>query len=580
MIRPAHRTARPAAARALAAAALAAALAGCALLPPPEPEPPPQLPPRGFTLMSINDVYRIEGLGAVTAGAGERGGLARVRALRRELEAASGRPVMLLHGGDLVGPSLLSRRYGGEQMIDVLNALDGDPEGFDEAMFVTFGNHELEGDGFETARRLDRRVEESQFRWLAANVWFDDDGREPLVAAPNLTEAAVVTVGGVKVGLFGLAGDQSRPAWVLGFHDREEIARDAVASLRAAGAELVIALTHLDLALDLALLEALGDGAPDLVIGGHDHQQLARQGAGGRWVLKADADAASAVVVKVAEGAAGELTIEPGLARLGPARLGSKTPAPDPEVAARVAGWLERFDREQCAAESQPPGCMSQALGRSLVPLGAEETEIRRYETNLGNWITDRLRDHFAAAVEATDPGAPLVAFVNAGALRLNQDLPAGYLERRHVEELFPYSLLPRLLRIDGATLRRVAERAVESWTASGHWLQISGFAFAHDPDTGTASRLTLLGPGGPRPIEDGETVYAATVEYLVDPRWNQDGYTMLGPDDVVSASEIDLRQLVVNELSRRWEDGIAPEVEGRICNARRGGPCLAVGGE
>jgi 5'-nucleotidase len=572
LTRPTRRSARPAAAQALSAAALAAVLGGCALLPPLEPAPAPP-PPRGFTLMSINDVYRIEGLGTVTAGAGERGGLARVRALRRELEAASGRPVLLLHGGDLVGPSLLSRRYGGEQMINVLNALDGDPEGFDEAMFVTFGNHELDGDGAEAARRLDRRVEESQFRWLAANIWFDDDGREPLVAAPNLTEAAVVTVGGVKVGLFGLAGDQSRPDWVLGFHDREAIARDAVASLRAAGAELVIALTHFDLTDDLALLESLGDGAPDLVIGGHDHHQLARQGAGGRWVLKADADATSAVVVKVAEGTGGELTIEPGLAHLGP-----KTPAPDPEVAARVAGWLERFDREQCAAEAQPPGCMGQALGRTRVPLGAEETEIRRYETNLGDWVADRLRDHFAAAVEAADPGAPLVAFVNAGALRLNQDLPAGYIERRHVEELFPYPMAPRLLRIDGATLRRVAERAVESWSAAGHWLQISGFAFVHDPGTGTATNLTLFTPEGPHPLGDRDRVYAATVGYLVDPAGDRDGYAMLGPQQVVSSSQTDLRTLVADELARKWEEGIAPAVEGRICNARRAGPCLAVG--
>lgn len=555
---------------------LAAVLAGCSLLPvlAPVEEPPPPPPPRGFTLLSINDVYRIEGLGEVAGGAGERGGLARVRALRRELEEASRRPVLLLHGGDLLGPSLLSRRYGGEQMIDVLNALDGDPAAFDEAMFVTFGNHELEGAGAEAARRLDRRVEESQFRWLAANVWFDDDGREPLVAAPNLTEAAVVTLGGVKIGLFGLAGDQSRPDWVLDFHDAEDTARDAVASLRAAGAELVIAITHFDVGDDLELLEALGDDGPDLVIGGHDHQRTARRGAGGRWVLKADADAASAVVVKVAEGAGGELTFEPGVAE-----LGADTPPPDPEVAARVAGWLERHDREECADAGEPPGCLRRVLGKTRVPLLAEETENRRYETNLGNWIADRLREHFDAGVAATDPGAPLVAFVNAGALRLNRDLPAGYIERRHVEELFPYPMKPRLLRIDGVTLRRVAERAVESWSASGHWLQVSGFAFVHDPDAGTATRLTLLTPEGARPLEDDDVVYAATVEYLVDPEGDQDGYTMLGPDDVVSASETDVRRLVTNELSRRWPEGIAPEVEGRVCNTRREGPCLAVAG-
>lgn len=562
---------RHAAPAALALAALA--LAGCSLLAPPAPAPEAAAPAaRGVAILAINDVYRIEGLGAVVAGAGERGGLARVRALRREL-AAAGRPVLVLHAGDLLFPSLLSRRYGGEQMIDVLNLLDGDPAAFDDAMFVTFGNHEFERGGAAGAALLDRRIEESQFRWLAGNVWFDDDGRAPLVAAPNLAATATITLGGVKVGLFGLASDLVRPDYVIGFHDREETARDAIALLRAGGAELVVALTHFDLDQDLALLDALGDAGPDLVIGGHDHQGVARQGAGGRWVLKADADAASAVVVEIVARPEGGFEIAPRAVE-----LGADGPAPDPEVAARAAGWLERYDREQCAADGLPAGCLAQALGRTRVPLVAEETAIRRFETNLGDWIADRLRAHFAAAVEAADPGAPLVAFVNAGTLRLNQDLPAGYLLRRHVDELLAYPAPPRLLRLDGATLKRVAARAVESWSAGGHWLQISGFAFVHDPDAGTAADLTLLTPQGPRPLGDRDRLYAATLDFLVNPAaGDQDGYTMLGPAQVVSSSAADLRALVVDELARQWEEGIAPEVEGRICNTRRAGPCLAV---
>lgn len=558
----------------LALAALlpaAAALAGCAFLTPPEPEPPPP-PPRGFTLLAIDDPGRIEGIGpasVTTPGAGELGGLARVRTLRRELEAASGRPVPLLVGGDVLGGSLLSQRFGGEAAIDALNALDGDPEAFDPVMFATFGDRDLAGDGTEAARRLDRRVEESQFRWLAANVWFDDDGREPLVAADHLTEAAVITLGGVKTGLFGLAGESSRPDWVLGFHDREETARDAVASLRAAGAELVIALAHSDPASDLALLEALGDGAPDLVIGGGGGAQTARRGPGGRWVL--EGDATTAVVVKVAGAPGGGLTIEPGVARLGPA-----TPVPDPDVAVRVAEWLDRLDRDQCADRGLPPGCLRQALGRTRVPLAGAGAAARRGESNLGNWIADRLRDHFAAGVEASDPGAPLVALLDGSALDLGRDLPAGYIERRHVDEILPGPASPRLLRVDGATLRRAIEHAA----ARGRWLHVSGLAFVHGPAAGTVERLTVLGAGGPRPLDDRGHVYVATVASLVGSGDAAGPYPMLGPGDVVSESGVDLRRLVADELSRRWEEGIAPEVEGRICEAGSAGPCRAAAAE
>src|SRR4051794_6734532 len=56
------------------------------------------------TILSVNDTYRIESLPDGT------GGLARVRALRAHIEAEQG-PVLLLHAGDFLYPSILSRTY-------------------------------------------------------------------------------------------------------------------------------------------------------------------------------------------------------------------------------------------------------------------------------------------------------------------------------------------------------------------------------------------------------------------------------------------------------------------------------------
>ena len=65
----------------------------------------------------------------------------------------------------------------------------------------------------------------------------------------------------------------------------------------------------------------------------------------------------------------------------------------------------------------------------------------------------------------------------------------------------------------------------------------------------------------------------------LVDPAGGQDGYTMLSPSQVVDLGRdhADLRRLVVAALEAAGDVGIAPEVEGRICNATRQGPCLAL---
>ncbi|HQZ16404.1 MAG TPA: hypothetical protein PLD86_05965, partial [Vicinamibacteria bacterium] len=89
-------------------------------------------------LLAINDVYRIEGLQEGTIG-----GLARVRALRKELEREAP-DLLMLHGGDFLFPSFASRMYAGAQMISVLNDLDGDSAAFDPRMFATLGNHEFD----------------------------------------------------------------------------------------------------------------------------------------------------------------------------------------------------------------------------------------------------------------------------------------------------------------------------------------------------------------------------------------------------------------------------------------------------
>ena len=121
-------------------------------------------------------------------------------------------------------------------------------------------------------------------------------------------------------------------------------------------------------------------------------------------------------------------------------------------------------------------------------------------------------------------------------------------------------------------------DRAVTGWDGNGWWLQVSGLAFRHDPQAGTATGVTLLTAGGPRPLDPHERILAVTQTFLVDPAMgDQDGYTMLNPQQVVAAGP-DLKQRVIDALGAAGTAGIAPAVEGRICNPIRDElPCLAV---
>ena len=87
--------------------------------------------------------------------------------------------------------------------------------------------------------------------------------------------------------------------------------------------------------------------------------------------------------------------------------------------------------------------CLDEEIGRTEVTLEAEEEQIRSCETNFGNWIADQALDAFR------DWGAQ-GAIINAGSLRLNQNIPQGPILRRDLEELIQYDNKLRLIEVKG----------------------------------------------------------------------------------------------------------------------------------
>ena len=523
---------------------------------------------RTALLLAVNDIYRIEGVENGTAG-----DLARLRTLRTTLEGEAP-DLLMFHAGDLLSPSFLSRSYRGRQMIDVLNLLDGDPAGFDRRLFIVFGNHEFDRDDLSDAPVLDQRVEESQFNWVNGNVVFgqEADGK-PLVDAANLAPSYLAESGGIRFGIFGLTTDIKHPAYVESFRDPVDTARQLTADLRAKGAEVVVALTHLDKDDDLALLEKLGDAGPDLILGGHDHDRMILTASNGRQVFKADSDARTATVVRLTRHRDGRLDV-----RGEHVTLSGDSPRPDPAVQARVDAWLQRHEKEFCEKAGSPPGCLETVLGRTRTAFVAEENRIRHQETSAGDWLADLM-------VQAYAPCGAQAAIINSGSLRLNQDLDAGTeFTREYLEELFGFPAPLHLIRIDGRTLQEAADHAVQS-PGTGAWLQVSGIAYTDGADVADlekrqAGRLTLLTPQGARPVRPDESILVVVPAYLIDPTDNQDGYTMLSAKQQVtdcSVGSADLKVLAQTALGAAEPQGIGPVTDGRICPAAGGAPCQAV---
>jgi len=530
--------------------------------PPPDPEQPTV---RSFTILSLANTTRIEGRSGDTIG-----GLTRVRALRQRLEEEDTN-LLVLHAGDVLFPSLLSRTFRGEQMIEALNLLDGDPVGFDDRLVVNIGNHELDGDRLPTGTStLEKRIQESQFQWTSLNFSKLRRLPRPRGGPP----AVIMTVNGIDIGIFGLLAPDpprvGRPA-----RSPSEMTR----YLRERGAKVVIALSHQNYAENLAMLNSSpASDAPDLVLGGQDHVRIERK-VDGRWLLVPEAEAAGVHVTKVGLTADGKVVIEPSYVQ-----LRGDNPSGDKELLRLARKWDKRFDDGYCLELNLPAGCRNEVIGRTRTTLHGSEEAIRSQETNLGNWVADQMLTAFA------DRGAQ-VAFINAGALRLDDDIPTGNsITNRDLDALLAFPAPLVLLRLDGSTLRQVVSHAASSWPGSGRWLQIAGMAFRLETETRSASGLSRLveggaddarGSAGPAvastiasvDLAPEEEVLAVTTLYLIDPTGDQDGYSMLSPSQVLAKGP-DLKEVLVQAL-RRAPNGIAPEVEGRICIDNSLGPCL-----
>lgn len=503
---------------------------------------------RTVAVLHLNDIYRIEGLLDGT------GGFSRVRTLRRELEQECGGPVLVTHAGDALSPSIHSgKAFEGRQMIDVINTLDGSPAP-DPHLFATFGNHEFDRGDLDEADDLFALVQQSGFTWLHSNI----DWNENLVTQGKLARTASVELHGLRVGLYSLTIDKDGPVWATIDPDYTDRSAELVEEL-AADHELVLALTHLDVGDDKALLEQ--EVRPHLVLGGHDHEYM-RHEVGGRLVLKGDADARSVVTAWITLRPDGSVEVADERVMLGP-----DTPAPDPAVLARVDHWERALRYVMCTDEKNPdaplPDCLGKVWGRTQTTLHASEHAIRSTETTLGNWLMDLAR---------AETGSPPVAMLNSGSLRLNQDIPAGAeITERQLIELFPYPAGLVSLTLDGATLKAALAQGAKDRGSRGPWLQVSGIAFRMDADGSGVRDLHLVENGELRPISDDETLTVVTGSYMAA---GNDGYTMLKDAPRVDTGK-DLSQLARQALAAAEPEGIAPVVEGRICIEGVEGPCL-----
>jgi 5'-nucleotidase len=481
-----------------------------------------------ITLLQVNDVYQF-----MPVDRGTSGGLARVSTLRKQIMKDSPN-TLFLFSGDTISPSVESLapvdpnapagdKLKGRQMIDAWNQIGLD--------YAALGNHEFD---FGPDVLL-QRMKESKFQWLAANV-VDKSGK----SFGGMPPFVVREVGGVRLGFFGIllpdTMTTSTPGPNVQILNSCETAKRIVPQMRAAGAQVIVAITHLSMREDKELAHCVPE--IDIIIGGHEHTLL-QSLAGHTPIFKMTADARQLGRY--------DLTIDAATGKLQSVDWKvipvNDQVADDPEFAAvkeKYKGLLASY---------------SEMIGRTKVPLDAGSEASRTGETNVGDFIADSFRQAMAADV----------ALINGGSIRADTIFEPGPLSKHDVLAMLPFGTEVVKIEVTGATLRRALENGVSQsgpGAEPGRFPQVSGLRFSFETSSPPGSRVKKITING-QPIDDKKTYTLATNVYLIG---GGDGYDMFkGARQLTKPGESQIDADILRKAIAAAADGIAPQTDGRI---------------
>ena len=477
-----------------------------------------QAAPTTITFLHVNDVYEI----APKRG---KGGFAPLMTLLERERAASPHAITTF-GGDLFSPSVMSGLTRGAQMVEMMNAIGTD--------IAVVGNHEYDF-GPEVAAR---NFAASAFPWLGTNV-LGADGRP----AGGLATRRIIERGGFRIGFFGVITPEtdilSAPGAGISFAPVMETALASVEALRTEGAELIVALTHLDLAEDRALAAQVK--GIHLILGGHDHIPIAFH-EGGVPIFKAGYDAHYLGVVDlhvewVERRGKKSLSVLPEWRLVTTAGV-----APDPAIQAVVDKHEARLDEE-----------LGVVIGTTSVGLDSRRASVRTGETNLGNLVAEAMRRGVGAEVGLT----------NGGGIRGDRTYEAGAeLTRKDVLTELPFGNTVVLMELAGADLRAALENGVSRVEdGAGRFPQVAGVRLVYDPAAPAGSRVVEVEVGG-APLDSDRTYTVATNDYMAG---GGDGYASLANGRLlIDASGATLMATMVMDYVES-SGTVAPATDGRI---------------
>ncbi|MEP7050590.1 MAG: bifunctional UDP-sugar hydrolase/5'-nucleotidase [Pseudomonadota bacterium] len=505
------------------------------------PSPPLHAAQADFTLsfLGLNDLH-----GRLKALPGFAGYAANLRRTR----AAEGGAVALVDAGDMFQGTLESNLTEGATVISAYRTLG--------ITAAALGNHEFDfgpvGDTTEGDPQgaIKARIREATFPMLSANLVVRGTHESP--GWEKLTRSAIVEVGGVHVGFVGLLTAETpsivaAPLFVgLGVDPLAPALVQEARALRAAGAEVVVALAHAgadckdfsnpeDISscrpdaeiFDVA--RALPPGTVDAIFGGHSHAgvahvvngiPIAEAYAAGRAFSRIDLRISGATHHVQSQQVFPPHDLCPSLVADGGCPLSDyegQATIEDPALLTAIMPALAMVESRR----QEPVGCT----------LSKPFTGEHDAESPLGNLFADLIRDSVIGAD---------AAILNGGSLRA--DLPAGPLSYGELYEAMPFDNTLAAVHLTGAELKRMLAAHLSH---DEHGIvSVSGLRIV--AACGKSGLEVSVYRTNGRAIGDSETLLIATSNYLAT-----------GGDNLFPALKLGADRVQVN-TGRSFRDALA----------------------
>jgi 5'-nucleotidase/UDP-sugar diphosphatase len=448
----------------------------------------------------------------------------RANELRKE------KPSLLLSAGDMIQGNNWANLFQGESVIEWMNEMRFDA--------MVLGNHEFDF-GQEV---LKKRILETRFPILGANV----EGLD------HLKPYVIKELKGIRVALIGIVTEDvplsTYPRNVAGlqFISPIEIVGKYIKELKNK-ADVMVVLSHIGHSADRLLAEKVK--GIDVIVGGHSHTKITKPVSVGNTVVVQAWEHGKALGVL-------DLTVKDGKIIEFEGHLEEIKPEKGREDRATLA-IVRKYEERMDAV-------FKEKIGEAELDLDGEN--VRKQETNLGNFIADIMRRTSGADI----------TLINGGGIRTS--IKKGVVRVKDVYSVLPFDNYIVAIKLTGKQIREALEHGVSGVEdEEGRFPQVSGLTFKYSPSKKRGERIEEVLVAG-RAIELGKEYMVATNDFLAA---GGDGYKafgvaiqssrdfsilggmMKGEKVVYSESGRWLRDVVVEYIKEKKR--IAPMTEGRI---------------